>query len=203
MGSEVPKQFLPLNGKPILLHTIDKFKQALPEARLVLVLPKNEIARWKVMSFDSPYQEIELAEGGANRHESVKSGLSLIKEGLVGIHDAVRPLVHEETIKNAFNQAEEKGSAIPVVPLKDSIRKVENNHSKSVDREQFYLVQTPQCFQVDSLKLAYEQAFNPSFTDDASVYESAGNEVYLVPGNDANIKITTPEDLKIAAALMS
>lgn len=202
MGAEIPKQFLPLHGKAIILHTIDKFKQALPDARLVLVLPKAEIARWKVMAYDTPYQNIEIAEGGASRFESVKAGLAFIEDGLVGIHDAVRPLVSPKTITTAFQTAEEKGSAIPITPLKDSIRKVEGENSEAVDRNQFYLVQTPQCFHAKALKLAYEQDFSPNFNDDASVFEAAGNSVILIPGNEANIKITSPEDLEIAAVLM-
>jgi 2-C-methyl-D-erythritol 4-phosphate cytidylyltransferase len=202
MGTETPKQFLPLHGKAIILHTIDKFIQALPEARLVLVLPEAEIARWKVMVFDTSYQNIEIAVGGASRFESVKAGLALIEGGLVGVHDAVRPLVSKQTILSAFETAAEKGSAIPVTPLKDSIRKVEGKGSKALDRNQFFLVQTPQCFHAKALKSAYEQAFSPNFTDDASVYESSGQSVALVSGNESNIKITSPEDLEIAAVLM-
>lgn len=202
MGTEIPKQFLPLNGKAIILHTIDKFKQALPDARLVLVLPKAEIARWKVMVYDTLYQNIEIAVGGASRFESVKAGLALIEGGLVGIHDAVRPLVSKQTILSVFQTAAEKGAAIPVTPLKDSIRKVEDEHSVAIDRNQFCLVQTPQCFHAKALKSAYEQAFSPNFTDDASVYESDGQSVSLIFGNESNIKITSPEDLEIAAVLM-
>lgn len=202
MGTETPKQFLPLHGKAIILHTIDKFKQALPDARLVLVLPQAEIARWEVMAYDTAYQDIEIAVGGKSRFESVKAGLAFIKDGLVGVHDAVRPLVSKQTITTAFETAEKKGAAIPVTPLKDSIRKVEGENSEAVDRNQFYLVQTPQCFHAKALKLAYEQESSPNFTDDASVFEAAGNSIALIPGNESNIKITSPEDLEIAAVLM-
>lgn len=202
MGSEIPKQFLLLNGKAIILHTIDKFKQALPQARLVLVLPKNEVQRWNNLTKDSPYAEIEIAIGGQNRFDSVKAGLELIDEGLVAVHDAVRPLVSKKTIQNAFKTAAEKDSAIPVFPLKDSIRKVEGENSKSLNRSEYVLVQTPQCFNVTLLKEAYNQDFSDSFTDDASVFEAAGNSVNLIPGNEANIKITSPEDLKVAEVLL-
>lgn len=203
MGAEIPKQFLPLHGKAIILHTIDKFKQALPDARLVLVLPQAEIARWKVMTYNTPYQNIEITTAGASRFESVKAGLAIIEGGLVGVHDAVRPLVSKKTITTAFETAEEKGSAIPLTPLKDSIRKVKGKISEAVDRNDFYLVQTPQCFHAKALKLAYEQDFSPNFTDDATVFEAAGNSVTLIPGNESNIKITSPEDLRVANALLS
>lgn len=202
MGTKIPKQFLLLNGKAIILHTIDKFKQALPQARLVLVLPKDEIQRWNDLVKDTPYAEIEIAIGGKNRFDSVKAGLELINEGLVAVHDAVRPLVSEKTIQNAFKTAAKEGSAIPVTPLKDSIRKVEGGNSKSLNRSEYVLVQTPQCFRVALLKEAYNQDFSDSFTDDASVFEAAGNAVAIFDGNASNIKITSPEDLKVAAALI-
>lgn len=202
MGSEIPKQFLLLNGKAIILHTIDKFKQALPQARLVLVLPKDEVQRWNNLAKDTPYAEIEIAIGGKSRFDSVKAGLQLIDEGLVAVHDAVRPLVSKKTIQNAFKTAAEKDSAIPVFPLKDSIRKVEGENSKSLNRLEYVLVQTPQCFNVTLLKEAYNLDFSDSFTDDASVFEAAGNSVNLIPGNEANIKITSPEDLKVAEVLL-
>lgn len=202
MGSEIPKQFLLLNGKAIILHTIDKFKQALPQARLVLVLPKDEVQRWNNLTKESPYAEIEIAIGGKSRFDSVKAGLELIDEGLVAVHDAVRPLVSKKTIQNAFKTAAEKDSAIPVSPLKDSIRKVEGENSKSLNRLEYVLVQTPQCFKFSLLKEAYNQDFSDSFTDDASVFEAAGNSVNLIPGSEANIKITSPEDLKVAEVLL-
>lgn len=202
MGSEIPKQFLLLNGKAIILNTIDKFKQALPQARLVLVLPKAEVQRWNALAKDTPYAEIEIAIGGQNRFDSVKAGLELIDEGLVAVHDAVRPLVSKKTIQNAFKTAAEKNSAIPVSPLKDSIRKVEGENSKSLNRSEYVLVQTPQCFKFSLLKEAYNQEFSDSFTDDASVFEAAGNAVAIFEGNTSNIKITSPEDLKVAEVLL-
>jgi 2-C-methyl-D-erythritol 4-phosphate cytidylyltransferase len=202
MGTETPKQFLPLVGKPIILHTIDRFRETLPEADIILVLPKAEKARWQVMAYDTKYQNISIAEGGANRFDSVKSGLELVEEGVVGIHDSVRPLVSKSCIKAAFEMAEKNGAAVPVIELKDSIRKIEGQASKALDRKEFCLVQTPQCFQVDKLKKAYQTEFKPHFTDDASVFEASDFKINLVAGNSENIKITTPEDLVIAEALL-
>lgn len=202
MGTEIPKQFLPLNDKPILFYTIDCFRNAFPEIDVILVLPQTEIGRWKSLSQGTSYQDIPVAVGGDSRFASVKSGLSLVKEGVVGIHDAVRPLVNENTIKLAFKTAEKKGSAIPIVPLKESIRKIQNDKSEAVDRSAYCLVQTPQCFQYDLLYKAYEVDYSSIFTDDASVFEAAGHQVQLIDGNTENIKITTPEDLKIAEALL-
>ena len=151
---------------------------------------------------ESPYAEIEIAIGGKSRFDSVKAGLELIDEGLVAVHDAVRPLVSKKTIQNAFKTAAEKDSAIPVSPLKDSIRKVEGENSKSLNRSEYVLVQTPQCFKFSLLKEAYNQEFSDSFTDDASVFEAAGNAVAIFEGNTSNIKITSPEDLKVAEVLL-
>jgi 2-C-methyl-D-erythritol 4-phosphate cytidylyltransferase len=203
MGSETPKQFLPLKGEPILFRTIRCFQLALPEADIVLVLPKAEMARWQVMAFDTPFQSIKTVAGGAQRFDSVKAGLELVREGVVGIHDAVRPLVSQKCIQNAFKLAAEKGSAIPVVALKDSLREIKGEQSFAKNRADFCLVQTPQCFEVTKLKEAYQQNYQSNFTDDASVFEAAGNTIKLVAGNTENIKITTPEDLVIAEALLA
>ena len=201
MGTEVPKQFLPLNGKAIILHTIEKFKQALPLVELVLVLPEDEFERWKNMSKDGSFTTIRVAKGGENRFESVKSGLSLVPDdSVVAIHDGVRPFVSIETIQRVFKLAKEKNSAIPVVKLKDSIREIKAGFSRSVDRTNYRLVQTPQCFNTTLLKRAYEQDYRSSFTDDASVYEALGGKIHLVEGNSENVKITSFEDLKIAEA---
>ncbi len=202
MGSETPKQFLPLKGEPILFHTIRSFQLALPEAEIVLVLPQAEMARWQVMAFDTPFQSIKTVAGGAQRFDSVKAGLELVEEGIVGIHDAVRPLVSQTCIQNAFKLAAEKGSAIPVVELKDSLRELSGAQSQAKNRADFCLVQTPQCFEVTKLKEAYQQSYQANFTDDASVFEAAGNTIKLVAGNTENIKITTPTDLVVAEALM-
>tara|TARA_R110000868_G_scaffold88056_1_gene245686 strand:- start:499 stop:1113 length:615 start_codon:yes stop_codon:yes gene_type:complete len=203
MGATIPKQFLEIKGKAIILYTLEKFKEALPLAELLLVLSKPEIPRWKEISKGTAFENIKITTGGDTRFESVKAGLSLVKsEGIVGVHDAVRPFVSVETIKGVFDAAKRVGAAIPVVELKDSIRKVDADDSVAVDRSTFRIVQTPQCFNVTILKQAYEQAFNASFTDDASVVEAVGKKVHLVDGNYSNIKITTIEDLTFGEALL-
>ena len=203
MGATVPKQFLEIKGKAIILHTLEKFKEALPLAELLLVLPKSEMPLWQEISGGTTVENIKTTSGGDTRFESVKAGLRLIgSEGVVGVHDAVRPFVSIETIQAAFNTAESTGTAVPVVDLKDSIRKVNSDQSVTVNRSNLKIVQTPQCFDVDILKKAYRQEFNTSFTDDASVVEADGIKVSLVMGNYSNIKITTVEDLKVAEALI-
>jgi len=204
MGTEIPKQFLELNGKAIILHTLEKFSKALPQATLFLVLPKSQLTRWKEISKHTSFQNIEIAFGGLTRFDSVKSGLTLIKEeGVIGIHDAVRPLVSVSTIENVFSSAEKTEAAIPVVELKDSLRQLNMNHSKAVNRSSFRIVQTPQCFTTKLLKKAYQQTFKDNFTDDATVVESLGKSPSLVEGNYENIKITTMEDLRLAEAFLA
>jgi 2-C-methyl-D-erythritol 4-phosphate cytidylyltransferase len=202
MGNQTPKQFLPLHGKAILLHSLERFSKAIPEINFVLVLPEDQIDLWKELAQNTDFEDIPLTFGGAERTDSVKSGLSLVPNGaLVGIHDAVRPLVSEETIVNCFKAAESKGNAVPCNPLTNSLRKIEGQSSKAVDRSDYVSVQTPQCFRSDLIKDAY-QNLNGVFTDDASVLESAGEQINLLEGNQENIKITTPLDLKIAEQLL-
>ncbi len=204
MGSDVPKQFIELQGQAIIIRTIKKFKQVLPNARLVLVLPKTEIERWKLLSERFSLSDISIAYGGKNRFESVKSGLKEVSpNSIVGIHDSVRPFVSEETIKSCFQAAELTGNAIPVIELNDSIRKIKSNESFAVDRSDYRLVQTPQCFQAEMILDAYSQEYNNSFTDDASVVESKGVKINLVQGNIENIKITNPTDLIWAESFLS
>lgn len=204
MGSSIPKQFLELNGKAIVLHTLEKFRKALPEAELFLVLPKAEFSRWTAIAKGTEFESISIAEGGLNRFESVKSGLALIKgEGVVGIHDSVRPFVSLETIRTTFLKAEQTGAAVPVVDLKESIRKLGNGSSRSVDRSLYKVVQTPQCFQTSILRAAYQFPYQEIFTDDASVVEANNVPLSLVEGNYANIKITTTEDLVFGTSLLS
>lgn len=199
MGSEIPKQFLQVKGKAILLHTLERFAEVLSTENIILVLPKSEMERWVALSSGTCFENLKVAYGGATRFDSVKSGLRLVdSDSVVGVHDSVRPFVSVETINTCFKTAKEKGSAIPVVELKDSIRRVFVGTSRAQNRSGFRLVQTPQCFRADKLKSAYEQEFSSEFTDDASVYEADRNKVVLVEGNTENIKLTTPEDLKIA-----
>ncbi|MFV0266488.1 MAG: 2-C-methyl-D-erythritol 4-phosphate cytidylyltransferase [Draconibacterium sp.] len=205
MNNQVPKQFLELVGKPVLMHTFESFYTFDPNISFVLVLPQSEFSRWKELCekhrFTIPYQ---LAAGGSNRFESVKNGLLIIREeGVVFIHDGVRPLVSGQTIQNCFNTAQEKGNALPVVPVSESVRYVDGSHNSSLDRSKYYLVQTPQTFRVSLIKKAYEQAYSELFTDDASVLENTGQAINTVEGNRTNIKITYPEDIRIASFLLS
>ncbi len=201
MQSDLPKQFLELKGKPILMHTVEKF-QAFADA-VYLVLPKAHFQLWHTLvqkyAFDTP---VNLVEGGAERFFSVKNALNHLADNeLVLIHDAVRPLVSDKVIQNVIAAISENEGVVPVVTLKDSLRKLENAHSIPVNRSDYRLVQTPQGFNTTSLKKAYDTDFQISFTDDASVFEQAGWAIRLVEGHLNNIKITTPEDLILAQAL--
>ena len=205
MGSATPKQFLELLGQPILMHTIQKFHHCIPSGEIILALPKNEQNTWQQLcqqhAFALPHT---IVNGGGTRFHSVQNALKEVTEdGLVAIHDGVRPLVSEQVILDCFNAAQKYGAAIPVLALQDSIRQLTNNGSQVADRNQFVLVQTPQCFQSDLILKAYQQSFNNSFTDDASVVEQLEHSIHLVDGNKENIKITTPADLKVAVTVLS
>ena len=197
MKNPVPKQFAELADKPVLMYTFDIFRKYDPEIEFILVLPETETDQWNQLvakhKFEIGYQ---LALGGETRFHSVKNGLKLIPDdGIVFIHDAVRPLVSVETITNCYQTALNKGNAIPVIAVAESIRKVKGNNNKAVDRSRYFLIQTPQTFQTNLIKKAYRQEYSPFFTDDASVLEAAGEKINLVDGNRENIKITFPEDL--------
>lgn len=204
MQNKIPKQFLLLCGKPILMQTINRFFQYDNKIEIIVVLPENQFDRWRDLCLKFNFIiKHRLVVGGAERFFSVKNALSNIEnEGLVAIHDGVRPLVNDETIKNCFEKAEKTSCAVPVVDIKESIRFVENNNNISVNRAKYKIVQTPQVFDVMSLKEAYSQTFNSSFTDDASVFEAMGNSISIVHGNVENIKITDSFDLRIAEILM-
>lgn len=204
MNTEVPKQFLELAGKPVIMHTFEAFNSFDPSIQFVLVLPKSEFPRWRQLCEKHRFKLAhQLAEGGNNRFESVKNGLDCITEdGIVFIHDGVRPLVSQQTIKNCLNTASERGNALPVIPVSESVRYVDGLKNYSLDRSKYYLVQTPQTFQVSIIKKAYDQPFSSLFTDDASVLENTGIAINTVKGNRENIKITYPEDLRIAALML-
>lgn len=201
MGANKPKQFLPLLGKPILAHTLEKFHQADKDIKLIVVLPDASLYIWQeyieTSGFAIPH---EVTIGGKSRTESVCKGLILVPhKGTVAIHDAVRPCLPLELIKRAFAEAEDKHSAIPVIPAKDSLR--QRNRSglyQAVNRQDFVMVQTPQVFNASKLIDAYEKFQLPDATDDATVWELAGYPVNLIEGSDVNIKITTPVDLLLA-----
>lgn len=204
MLSDLPKQFLLLGDKPILMHTIESFYQFDNEIEIVVVLPEEHIKYWKELC--SSYQfsiNHTTVIGGKERFYSVKNGLSSIKSsGIIGVHDGVRPFVDVSLLNECYTSARNKGNAIPCIEIHESIRILKNNDSSSiVDRNKYRLVQTPQCFKADLLIQAYQQAYNPSFTDDSSVVESNGIDIYLVPGSKQNIKITSPTDLIVAEAL--
>lgn len=204
MKTKVVKQFLPLLGQPVLMHTIDAFKRYSPGISIHLVLPKEQVLQWKELctthQFNIPH---EITYGGTSRFQSVKNGLSnLPDDGLVAIHDGVRPLVNENTIAASFRLASIHGSAVAAVRLKESIRIVDPDKTKAVDRSQFRLIQTPQTFQLLLIKEAYQLPEKQSMTDDASVAELAGHQISLFEGTYENIKITTPEDMPIAEALL-
>jgi len=207
MGGSLSKQYLPLAGKPIVMHTLEKFFSAEPELHLILVLPKDDFEYWKGLchshNFVLPHQ---LVAGGASRFQSVKNGLMALPfaDGLVAIHDGVRPFVSEKVIQSSFEEAAKSGSAIPVVTLKDSLRKINpNGISAFQDRATFRLVQTPQTFQVAKLLTAFSVEELDIFTDDATVYEHQGWEITLIEGNSENIKLTTLEDLAFAEFLLA
>jgi len=199
MRSKVPKQFLIVDDEPIIIKTLRKFKSSYPDIQLIVVLPEDQFPRWKTLNEEYPFtNEVIVTSGGKTRTASVASGLSKIKgDGLVAIHDAVRPHVEPSIISSSFESAEKHGSGVAAVPMKDSIRELlPGKKSKARNRNNYVLVQTPQTFDVNKLKAAYEIIGDVPFTDDASVYENAGETVYLVEGSYSNIKITTPDDLK-------
>lgn len=206
MGQNIPKQFLELAGKPILMHTIEKFKLTFPELKIILALPENQIDFWEELCNKYAITDIEhqIVVGGKTRFLSVQNALNIISdEGVVAVHDGVRPLVSQNTIINCFEAAQKLGNAIPVIDLVDSIRYVSKTESQALNRSCYKSVQTPQCFQTTLLKKAYQQNFNDEFTDDASVVEKLGVKIHLVQGNKENIKITSPEDLIVAAAFFT
>jgi 2-C-methyl-D-erythritol 4-phosphate cytidylyltransferase len=206
MNSPTPKQFIPIDGKPVLMHTIQRFADFSSDIRLILVLPSSQMKEW--IKLCTQYQfnlNVKLVEGGETRFHSVKNGLDAIDNlnSLVAIHDGVRPFIKNSIIGESFKQAEIFGSAIACVSLKDSIRYVDINSNRAEDRTKFKLIQTPQTFQSSLIKTAYQTTTLFDFTDDAGVLESAGNKINLIEGSYENIKITTPEDLVIAEAILN
>ena len=204
MGSDLPKQFLPIGGKPVLMHTIEAFYRFDEEMKIVLVLPQEQQTYWRELCQKYHFSIGHvLADGGETRFHSVKNGLAYVTTpGLVGVHDGVRPFVSREVIARCYELAAEKKAVIPVIDVVETVRHLKGEESVTVSRDEYKLVQTPQVFDADLLKQAYEQPYTSFFTDDASVVEAMGVSVYLAAGNRENIKITTPFDLKIAAALL-
>ena len=203
MGGDIPKQFLPVCGKPVLMRTLEAFHVYDASIHLILVLPVSQQAYWKQLCEEYQfYLAHEIADCGETRFHSVKNGLALVKEdGLVGVHDGVRPFVSQEVIARCYDEALSLKAVIPVVGVVETVRHLTDEGSETVPRDQYKLVQTPQVFDVALLRRAYEQTYTDMFTDDASVVEALGEKVYLVEGNRENIKLTTPFDLKLAELL--
>jgi len=204
MKSSIPKQFLELDGRPILMHTLEKFYSAKSSIDLIVVLPQSHHGTWitlcKKHNFNLPHT---ICEGGESRFQSVKNGLALCtEESIIAVHDGVRPLVTPDFILSIYKEAETKKAVIPVCPVVESIRKVKGDSSVALDRIDYYMVQTPQCFASSLLHKAYKQSEKSVFTDDASVVEYLGEKVHLFEGEVNNIKITTPKDLLLAEALL-
>lgn len=206
MGSDIPKQFLPIGGKPVLMRTIERFREYSEDLQIILVLPKAQQDYWKKLCKEYHFEvEYLLANGGETRFHSVQNGLALIPddaEGVVGVHDGVRPFPSVEVIRNCYEAARTAKAVIPVIPVVETVRHIEGEGSVTVPRGDYRLVQTPQTFDIQLLKAANRQPYNDGFTDDASVVESFGHQITLVEGNRENIKITTPYDMKIAEVLI-
>lgn len=198
MKSDLPKQFISINGLPVLMHTIKKFYAYDSEIQIVISLPKDFFQMWGDLcnehSFDIPHQT---TEGGEERYHSIKNALRIVEGDIVMVHDAVRPLVSFQTISNVVEYAKTKGAVIPVLPIKETLRKGDKENSQHQDRSEFWIVQTPQAFKLDLLLAAYQVPYSSNVTDDASLVEAIGQQVFLTEGNEENIKITTPFDLEL------
>jgi 2-C-methyl-D-erythritol 4-phosphate cytidylyltransferase len=197
MNSDIPKQFILLNSTPVLMHTISKFSHL---DEVILVVPKTQKEYWnslcKTHNFNIPHT---IVEGGKTRFHSVKNGLEKVdNNSTVAIHDGVRPLISAKLINSLITETKNGVGGIPILPVKDSIRKVEGENSIHIDKSNLFKVQTPQCFLSTDIKEAYTQSFSDTFTDDASVFESNGGRITTLLGEEKNLKITTKEDLKIA-----
>ncbi len=205
-GGDIPKQFQLLNNRPVLFRSVDLFLDAADQ--IVLVIPRNQFDYFHLLRATHPINmdesRFKLVAGGESRTESVRNGLSALSgEGVVAIHDAVRPLSSEKLISTLFSECISHGSAIPVVAVRDSLRQKMNDTTRSVNREEFVCVQTPQCFDVAALKDAYSKHPEGSFSDDASLLEHCGKRIHTVEGEQSNIKITWPEDLLFAEAILN
>ena len=228
MGGELPKQFIPIEGRPVLMRTLDTFQACDPDIKIILVLPRDHQPYWQELcreyAFIVPHR---IADGGTTRFHSVQNGLALVDdaEALVAVHDGVRPFVSHEVISRCYQEAASYGAVVPVIPIVETVRQlvplslfdeaacqkeivncqlsIANSGSVTVPRDAYRLVQTPQTFRASLLRSAYEQSYSDAFTDDASVVEALGHEVHLVEGNRENIKLTTPFDLTVARALLA
>ncbi|MBQ9261925.1 MAG: 2-C-methyl-D-erythritol 4-phosphate cytidylyltransferase [Prevotella sp.] len=213
MGSDIPKQFLPIGDKPVLMRTLERFREYSDDLQIILVLPEAQQEYWQELCKKYDFKvEYLLANGGQTRFHSVQNGLALVPddaEGVVGVHDGVRPFPSIEVIRNCYETARTAKAVIPVIPVVETLRHISlTSHplpltSKTVPRDEYRLVQTPQTFDIQLLKAANRQPYNDGFTDDASVVESYGHKITLVEGNRENIKITTPYDITVAEAIIN
>ena len=238
MGSDIPKQFLPIGGKPVLMRTLEKFREYSEDLQIILVLPEAQQEYWHELCEKYIFKvEYQLANGGQTRFHSVQNGLAMVPDnaqGVVGVHDGVRPFPSVEVIRRCYETARTAKAVIPVIPIVETVRHLcsgqwtvdsydysqdknnplKGNHnwplstvncqlSKTVPRDEYRLVQTPQVFDIQLLKAANRQPYSDGFTDDASVVESYGHEITLVEGNRENIKITTPYDITVAEAILN
>lgn len=205
MGAEIPKQFIELAGRPVLMHTIERFKSFNEAVEIITVLPENQLRHWidlqKQYSFTVPQT---IVKGGSARFFSVRNGLMFVNvPGLVAIHDGVRPFVSIDTIRRCFETAEKLGNAVPSISPTESLRIVNEEGNQPLNRLHVKRIQTPQVFSAELIKKAYLQEYKPEFTDDATVLEKMGEKINLIEGNRENIKITNPEDLLISNALLA
>lgn len=204
MESDLPKQFLPIGGKPVLMYTIEAFHRFDRTMKIILALPKEQQTYWQELCAKHSFViEHTVVDGGETRFHSVKNGLVCVDSGLVGVHDGVRPFVSPEVIKRCYELAAIKKAVVPVIDMVETVRHITATGSETVNRNDYKLVQTPQVFDAELLKQAYAQEYTPFFTDDASVVEAMGVSVCLAEGNRENIKITTPFDLKISSVLVN
>ena len=204
MGGPIPKQFMLLKGKPLLCRTIEAFHHYDPAMPIIVVLPQQQIPIWKSLCIGHNFFiDHTVVAGGQERFHSVHEGLKqVMHDGLVAVHDGVRPLVSVELIDRCFRATEAHGAAIPVMPITSSVREVTENGSRPIDRSRLRAVQTPQCFRMDLLRKAFEQPYDPAFTDEATLVERTGVRVHLVDGEERNIKVTTPMDLRLAEVVL-
>ncbi len=206
MGGDLPKQFLPLDGRPVLMRTMERFREYSDSLQIILVLPHEQQAYWRQLCEKHHFSiGHTVVDGGATRFNSSQNGVAAVPDdadGVVGIHDGVRPFVSVETIARCFEAARQYGAALPVLPVTDTLRRVTDDGGYNVQRNDYRTVQTPQAFQAQLLKRAFGQPYSDAFTDDASVVEAMGGKVTMVDGNRENIKLTTPFDLIVAEAMI-
>lgn len=203
MGGSIPKQFLLLNDKPILMHTIERIHAFDPSAQFIVTLPADYLTDWDELCEKYSFQiKHEVVSGGEERFDSIKNALAKATGDWIGVHDGVRPFVTNVVLNQLVNEVKKHRAVIPVIPVKESLRIVEGEINAAVPRNHYQIVQTPQLFEAKLLKKAYEQNYTHAFTDDASVVEAIGARIHLIPGNEENMKITNPVDLSVASIIL-